>query len=161
VIVISDTSPIANLHQIGRLDLLRQMFGKVIIPPAVDVEIRKLEDFSVDITEYKEADWIEIIAPKNNKRVRHFLATLDAGESEAIVVAQENGAEYLLIDERLGTKAALENGIQTIGLIGILLKAKKIGLIKMLTPTLEELEHEAGFWIGSKLKNTVLKDAGE
>ncbi len=161
MIVVYDTSPIANLHQVGHLDLLRQMFDKIIVPPTVDTEIKKLEEFSIDISEYLNADWIEIVEPENLELVAHFLNELDAGESEAIVVAKEIGADYLLIDERLGTNAALAEGLQTVGLIGVLLKAKEVGHIEKIRPWLDELEEKAGFWIGKKLKNMVLNDAGE
>ncbi len=161
MIVISDTSPISNLYQIGRLDLLRQMFGKVLVPPAVDREVRKLSDFSIDISEYLGAEWIETSIPENTGRVAHFLKELDAGESEAIVLAQEKGADYLLIDERLGTKTAIAEGLQTVGLIGVLLKAKEVGLVEKIKPLLDELEEQAGFWISPKLKRHVLRDIGE
>nr|MCU0348521.1 hypothetical protein [Saprospiraceae bacterium] len=107
MIVISDTSPISNLVQIGRLDLLQQLFGKIIIPPAVDHEVRQLELFSIKIASYTSANWIEIISPKATEKVKEFMATLDRGESEAIVVALEQNANYLLIDERLGNKTAI------------------------------------------------------
>jgi uncharacterized protein len=160
VIVVSDTSPISNLLQIGSLELLHQLFGQIIIPP-VDAEVRKLESFSVDITSYSTADWIEIVAPKATEQVAKFMVNLDKGESEAIVVALEQKAEYLLIDERLGTKVAVSEGLQTLGLIGVLMRAKVLDLVKNIRPILTELEEVAGFWINEKLKNKVLDDAGE
>lgn len=161
MIVVSDTSPISNLIQIGRLDLLHQLFGKIVIPPTVDFEVRKLEAFSIDIAPYDTANWIEVVSPKAVGKVSAFMTSLDAGESEAIVVALELNADYLLIDERLGTKAAKLEGLQTVGLIGVLIKAKELGFLKNIKPILEELEKAAGFWIGAKFKSSILDDLGE
>lgn len=161
MIIVSDTSPIANLLQIRRLDLLQQLFGKILIPPSVHKEIKRLENFSIDLTAYYNATWIEIIAPINEAKVLEFMLEIDEGESEAIVLAKEHQADYLLIDERLGTSIALTEGLQTIGLIGVLIKAKEIGLITAIQPILNDLENKAGFWISKKLKNIILKDLGE
>ena len=161
MIVVSDTSPISNLIQIGKLDLLRQLFEKIVIPPTVDKEVRELEAFSIEITEYSTANWIEVVTPKAVEKVQKLMASLDKGESEAIVVALEQNADYLLIDERLGTKTAISEGLHTLGLIGVLIKAKEIGLLEKVEPILNELEETAGFWIGAKLKNKVLEDVGE
>ena len=161
MIVISDTSPISNLLQIGQLDLLRQLFGTILIPPTVDAEVRKLELFSIEITAYTSAGWIEIVSPKATEKVQALTATLDRGESEAIVIALEQNASYLLIDERLGTKTAIAEGLQTLGLIGVLIKAKESGMLNALKPILLELETIAGFWIGEKLKRKVFEDVGE
>lgn len=161
MIVISDTSPISNLIQIGMLDLLRQLFGKIVIPTTVDLEVRKLESFSIEISAYTSADWIEIVSPKATAKVQMFMTTLDKGESEAIVIALEQNADYLLIDERRGTKAAISEGLHTVGLVGVLIKAKELGVLSAIKPVLSNLEDTAGFWIGEKLKNKVLEDVGE
>ena len=130
VIVISDTSPISGLLQIGRMELLQQVFGKIIVPPVVDTEIRKLKGFSIDISSYTTAAWVEIVSPNSHGRVQQFMQKLDAGESEAIVFALEQGADLLLIDERAGNNIALAEGLTTIGLIGVLVKAKESGHVK-------------------------------
>jgi uncharacterized protein len=143
------------------LEILHGIFQKVLVPPSVDKEIRQLEGFAIDLSSYTTADWIEIVTPIAIDKVLQFSEKLDAGESEAIVIALENNADYLLIDERLGTKIALSEGLTTLGLIGVLLKAKTMGLIEKVNPLLVELELKAGFWIGSKLKEKILKDAGE
>jgi uncharacterized protein len=161
VIVVSDTSAISNLIQVGMLEILHGIFQKVLVPPSVDKEIRQLEGFAIDLSSYITADWIEIVTPIAIDKVLQFSEKLDAGESEAIVIALENNADYLLIDERLGTKIALSEGLTTLGLIGVLLKAKTMGLIEKVNPLLVELELKAGFWIGSKLKEKILKDTGE
>lgn len=91
----------------------------------------------------------------------HFLLSLDEGESEAIALAKEIHCDLLLIDERRGTRIAKSQGLQTIGLLGVLSKAKEKGLINSVSPLLDDLESVAGFWLSAKLKAEFLSDHGE
>jgi|SRR5580765_5240333 len=156
MIIVSDTSPISNLILIGRIDLLRQLFETVIVPPAVDAEIKALKELGKDISEYQTAEWITVSTPIDKKQVSYLKTKLDAGEAEAIALAVEIGCDLLLIDERLGTKVAVEQGLQTLGLVGVLIKAKSEGLILNVGPILNDLEILAGFWIGDGLRERVL-----
>ena len=161
MIIVSDTSPIVNLIQIGALHILHQLFGRVIIPPTVEREVLALKMFDIDLTEFEDSDWIEVVYPKDNFLVTQMKIELDAGESEAIVLAKELNTDYLLIDERLGTKKAHEVDLQTVGLLGVLIKAKSENHIEKVKPILDTLINDAGFWIGTKLYQTVLKSVGE
>jgi len=82
------------------------------------------------------------------------------GESEAIALAEELNADLLIIDERLGTKIAKDRGLETIGLLGLLIRAKEKSIVKTLRPVLEELEIN-GFWMGDKLKKRILELVNE
>lgn len=90
-----------------------------------------------------------------------LVKSLDKGESEAIILAYELQADFLLIDERKGRRTAQEMGVKTIGLMGILIKAKNQGLLEKIAPVLEDLTQVAGFWISDKLKEEILILAGE
>ena len=114
MIIVSDTSPVANLILIHRLELLKDVFQEVIIPPAVDREIRELKRFSVDLNPYTSSEWIKLQEPSNTTEVTKLMQELDEWESEAISLALELQADYLLIDERIGTKKALDLGIRPI-----------------------------------------------
>ena len=72
MIVISDTSPISNLLQINKLNLLKTLFEEIIIPPAVHQEIIALENLGEDIIAYKNATWMKIIRPKIQKRSKNL-----------------------------------------------------------------------------------------
>ncbi|MCU0348462.1 MAG: DUF3368 domain-containing protein [Saprospiraceae bacterium] len=147
MLIVSDTSPISNLILIGRLSLLREMYQVVVVPPKVHAEVLALEDFGEDISAYTTAEWFEIKAPEDVALVQQLLEKLDEGEAEAIALAKELSADFLLIDERRGWKIADEMGISSIGLIGILLKAKKAGLIDAVMDVVDELRNKAEFWI--------------
>ncbi len=161
VVVVSDTSPIANLILISKLELLHQVFQKVIIPPTVNSEVEALQEFQVDLGFYHTCDWIEIRTPSNEEEVNNFMLDLDEGESEAISLAKELNADFLLIDKRAGTNRAIGEGLLTIGLIGVLIKSKELGFINLVEPILIQLKEEAGFWVGQNLVETVLREIGE
>jgi len=81
----------------------------------------------------------------------NLIVNLDSGESEAIVLAKELDADFLLMDEIKGRKIAKEFQIKTIGLIGVLIKAKEMKIIYSVKEILEELRNTAGFWISQNL----------
>lgn len=70
MIIVSDTSPVSNLILIERLDILHKLFSEIIVPPAVDAEIRALKQFDKDLSEYETAGWIKVTAPTNLQKVR-------------------------------------------------------------------------------------------
>ncbi len=161
MIVVSDTSPISNLHVIGRLHLLHDLFGAIVVPRAVISELSKLTDFGYDISAIENAPWLSVQSATDILAVTRLTKQLDPGESEAIVLAQELGAAFLLIDERRGWKIANAMGIKTIGVLGVLLKAKSEGLIPVVSPVLHDIESIAGFWMSESLRKEVLLQAGE
>lgn len=83
---ISDTSPLTNLIQIGKLEIIKLVFQHVIIPPVVDVEIRALANFGIDLTEYLNAKWIEVVVPSDEHLLKQMKEDMDEGEAEAIVI---------------------------------------------------------------------------
>lgn len=160
MVVISDTSPIANLIQIDRLILLNQLFDLIIVPPYVHSEILKLENLGFALEIYKEAHWIMVKAPADKEKVDQLRTEIDQGESEAIALAEELNAQLLIIDERLGTQIAKDRGLDTIGLLGLLIKAKEKSIVANIKPILEELEN-VGFWMGKSLKTRILEIVNE
>lgn len=161
MVVVSDTSPISNLFVIGRLDLLRQLFSTIVMPTSVAEELYKLEAFGYNLNTIRDAAWIVVKSATDKSVVQILSRQLDPGESEAIALAQELNADYLLIDERRGWRIANERGLRTVGLVGLLLNAKTTGLLDAVLPVLEELHSKAGFWISERLKKEVLEKAGE
>jgi len=161
MIVVSDTSPISNLIQIGKLDLLRDIFGEVMIPPIVQEEILELVSFGIDLKMFIAADWLSVHSVRDQSKITALLTDLDEGESEAIVLAQELSAEWILMDERAGTKIAEGLGLHPIGIIGVLIKAKEKGLITNVASVVEDLRTKAGFWVTDKLLMKIKKELGE
>lgn len=162
MIVISDTSPIGSLFLIDRLPLLPAVFGRIIIPTQVFEELLVLEtDFGYDLSEIKSAPWLEVRQVSNPDAVLFFREMLDKGESEAIVLAQELGADFLLMDESEGRKIAQQSGLRIIGLLGLLMQAKRKGIIEAVKPVMDELRSDADFRIAEALYRHVLTEMGE
>lgn len=160
MIVVSDASPIISLAAIGQLDLLRQLYGKVFIPPVVHNEILGTEK-AYGIPKIETANWIETRKVTNQTMVISLQLELDEGEAEAITLAVESKADLLLLDERKGRIIASRLGLRFIGLMGVLVEAKKNSLIPAIKPILEDLISKAGFWIRRELYDQVLQSVGE
>jgi len=161
MLVVSDTSPISTLYAVGKMNLLRDLFGEVIIPAKVFAELSRLKEFGYDLAELEGAPWLVVRPARDSTAVKDLSKQLDPGESEAIVLAQELEADFLLIDERRGWKIANALGIKTVGVLGVLLEAKKKKLIPAVAPLLDEIQNVAGFYLGESLRREVLLLAGE
>ncbi len=154
MIVVSDTSCVTNLLAIGHADLLQKMFGEVIVPGAV---WRELEAGHLSLPPFLR------MVPVCDAEAARVLATgpLAEGEAEAIILARETGAEFLLMDETAGRVLAIQQGLRVLGLLGVLRRAKQNGLILAIKPLIERLRDDAGFWMSEALIERVLLDAGE
>lgn len=158
MIVVSDTSPISNLMTIGQLDLLKFVFNKILIPEGVKDELEKLPSQRKELEKHK---WITLQKIKDKKLLADLLLMLDRGESEAIVLAIEKKADYLIIDERKGRGIAVKYGLKITGLLGVLGKAKAKGIINDVGSYMDDLVLISGFRISQKLRKKILDDLGE
>ena len=161
MVVISDTTAISNLYKIGKLDYLQLLFGKVIIPVAVFAELKELAQIGYDISSIINSKWIIVAEVGESKLLTELLLELDEGESEAIVLAKEKHADYLIVDEKKGRLKAEKLGIKTIGIIGILIQLKREKIIQKIKPDLDNLRDNAGLWVGEQLYNTILESENE
>ena len=161
MIVVSDTSALANLAIVDHLWLLESIYQTVIIP---DVVARELTAASNPIIPaILQVGWIQP-QPLTNSELANQLQQergLDAGEANAIALALELQADDLLIDERLGRQEALRLGLSIIVILGILLVAKQRSLIPQVQPVMDTLISQAGFRVSSHLYQRVLALAEE
>ena len=161
MIVVSDTSALANLAIVDHLWLLESIYQTVIIP---DVVARELAAASNPIIPaILQVGWIQP-QPLTNSELANQLQQergLDAGEANAIALALDLQADDLLIDERLGRQEALRLGLSIIGILGILLIAKQRSLIPQVQPVMDALISQAGFRVSSQLYQRVLALAQE
>jgi len=153
MIVVSDTSAITSLLQIGRVELLTLVYEKVFIPDAVRDEL--LEEHA------RIPSFISCQSVVDVGAVKRLLVELDLGEAEAIVLAKELKAEDLLIDEAEGRRVAAREGVHAIGLLGVLVQAKGRGFISSVREVTGELESKAGFHVSDAVKEIIFRAAGE
>jgi len=161
MIVVSNASPIIGLAVVGHLDLLRHLYGKVVIPPAVFREISVTGAGQPGAQEVRSSHWIETRRVTDESQCVSLGMELGRGEAEAIILALELKADLLLMDERRGRMAASRLGLKFIGLVGVLLEAKHSGLLPAVKPVLDDLMERAGFRISGQLYHRVLQAAGE
>lgn len=164
MIIVSDTSPITNLAAIGQLDLLRQLYGSVIIPEAVYNEMVGVNKIVPGAVEVQTLSWIQTQTVVNSLQVTEIQEnneSIHLGEAEAIILSIEMKADLLLMDERRGRIVATNYGINVTGLLGVLLQAKKQGLITVIKPLIHQLITQADFRVSPQLYTVVLQASNE
>lgn len=159
-IIVSDTSPIRALDHLGKVQWLESLFGEVFVPPTVAEELLHpaARHSSFDVGLYS---FFVVRMPATSIQLEKLMMELDAGEAEALALAQEIQADAVLIDELEGRKVAQQMGIAVIGTVGILLKAKQQGLCPAIAPFLDRLQSELGFFLSAAVRAQALVMAGE
>jgi predicted nucleic acid-binding protein len=135
MIVISDTSPLNYLVLIGESDVLPALFGRVLVPNGVMLELQHERTPEV-VRAFASCPppWLEVRAAKS----RMDQPRLGPGESEAIALASELKADALLVDDRDARRAAKQAGLFVTGTLGVLEAAAAAGLTQ-LRPSLDRL----------------------
>lgn len=122
--VIVNSTPLIALSKVGRLELLKQMYGEIYIPDAVFREVTMKNDSVRE--EIMKSIWIHIETVKNNRDRRMYSAKLHAGEVEVMILAQESDTDSLVvIDDYAARKTAEFLGLNLTGTVGMLIKAKR------------------------------------
>jgi hypothetical protein len=159
MIVVSDTSPILSLALIGRLELLRDLYGTLTIPEAVHAEIVATRQAGAQ--EVAQAAWIATCPIEPDVVLKLLLREVDRGEAEAIGLAVHLKADVLLIDERKARHLAAYLELGVVGLLDVLPDAKQRGLITSVKPLLDDLMTRARFRLSHQLYQRTLFTAGE
>ena len=160
MIVVTDTSVVLNLCLLGLEEVLPMIFGEVQAPPAVKEEFLRLANVDRRFTSLAFPTFIVIRSPRSIHPLL-LIPRLHKGECEALSLAAEVHASRVLMDEQAGRAAALKLGLNCIGLLGILIEARRQNLIPRLAPHLDRLQNEARFWFSQSLRIQVLQLAGE
>ena len=131
MLVVADATPLISLMKIGRLNLLERLFGQVVIPEAVYSELTTNTAFHKEARQIEECGFINRVSVADMKTVDVLRRAtgLDLGESEAIVYADTNGANILLIDEAKGRRVAKTMGLAIMGTLGMLIESFYKGIL--------------------------------
>jgi predicted nucleic acid-binding protein len=157
--IVADTGPIIAFARIRRLDLLQQVVGELFIPEAVYEDLVIKGKGRPGSAEVERSTWIHRKVVTDRAVLALLPSYLHLGEQEAIVLAQELGAQ-LLIDERRGRKNAAEQGLEVFGSLRILAEAKRLGLTDRVKPIIEAMLG-GGYWIDEELILPFLQEIGE
>lgn len=156
--VVSNTSPLILLFETNYEYILNELFGQIIIPSQVYNEIIYPNKNDRVSQELKNCNWIDI----KNIELQHEIMNWDLGigETSTLSFAFQNKEYTALLDDGLGRKCANILNIDTIGTGGILIQAKREGIIKEVKTPLE-LIRKAGLWISDSIFELLLRKAGE
>lgn len=144
-VVISDTSCLILFHKIEELDLIRKVYDNISTTPEI------AEEFSEQLPK-----WIKIKSVKD-KKYQEFLETqVDSGEASAIALAKEMEEPLLLLDDLKARKLANKLNLKFTGTLGVINKAKQIGVINKVKPIIDKLL-STNFRISENIINELLK----
>ncbi len=158
--IVVNTSPLLALSACRQIELLRALHSRVVVPQAVITELERgqagVDPLAMNI---ERPTWLEVVA------LRHppsplLKAYLDEGEAAVIALALEIGITRVVIDERRGRAVARTMGLAVVGSVGVLLRAKREGLVTVVKPSLDEM-HAQGIWLSERLRRFALHEAGE
>ena len=146
--VVTDSACLIGLERIGQIDLLPSVFSVVFAPPAVGAEC----GFTTA--------WLQITPVGNTALVAALQTQLEAGESETIALAMELDDVRVLLDDKKARRIAKQLGLKVIGTVGMLLRAKQVGVIDTVKPLLDALD-AVDFRISAGLRQEAIRLAGE
>ena len=159
-IVVADAGPLIALARIGRIELLHVLYGGAVVPAAVMEELQ-LDSWRPGASALRAAlntGWLEVMtAPTDTPELK---LVLDPGEAEAILLVEKIACRFLLIDERRGRTIARRRNIPVVGTAGLLLNAKRKGILEAVTPELERLTQN-GYRLAPALVEEIPSLAGE
>jgi predicted nucleic acid-binding protein len=153
MIVVSDTTAITTLLNMGEARLLAELFGEVAVPQGVWDELRA---FHSDLPEFVRLRQVT----RPGERLPGT-ETLGRGEAEALKLARELRADLLLMDDRRGRKAAASLGIVVAGLPDLGVRARRTGHLSSVRHFIEKLETKGGLYLSDSVKAEALRLAGE
>ena len=161
MIVISDTSCLCYLARLGCAAVLEKLYDQVFIPPTVAAELIAGVVTHPEIDSLLAEPWLQVRTLEHPPVAGDFPQNIDAGEAQAIRLAQEMRADFLLIDDLAGRRMASDMGIPIIGILGMFSEARRQGLIGPLRPLFIKLVDALGFRVAPHIIEAILKEVGE
>ena len=160
--VVTNSTPLIELSKIKQLNLLREVYGTILIPEEVYVEVVIDGTGKPGAAEVKAAHWIsrQTVTDTDQVRILQSEYSLHLGECATIILAQEINAEQVILDDNAARWEAVARGLPVIGTVGILLIAKTQGVIPTVRSILDDLRAQ-GTRISQNLYDQVISKAGE
>ncbi|HBO83441.1 MAG: hypothetical protein A2889_02450 [Nitrospinae bacterium RIFCSPLOWO2_01_FULL_39_10] len=150
MIAVSNTSPLILLDKTGYLWILERLFKKVVIPPAVDKEWFRPGGYIIP-------QWLSISQLSHDAEhiAENLYPKIDKGEAEAIALFLSMKARWLLLDDLKARRHALSMGLPVVGTVGILVTAKRKGIISEFKPILESLKRSRFYLSDEVIKKAI------
>ena len=157
--VVADTPPIQYLYQTGLIDLLPALYGHILLPDAVAVELSEGRSLGIPLPDPTAYGWMEARSAIPSM-LDLIAANLGSGEREALALALELPDALLLTDDALARNQAHRLRISFTGTLGVLIRAKMSGHVPAIRPILDHLD-ELRFRLHPATRAGVLALAGE
>ena len=160
--IVTNSTPLIELSKIRQLDLLREVYGTILIPDEVYIEVVVDGMGKPGAAEVKAAEWIhcQSVADKDRVSTLQSQHSLHLGECATIVLAEEVKAEQVILDDNAARREAVARGLPVIGTVGVLLIAKTQSIIPAVRPILDNLRAQ-GTRVSQDLYYQVIAKAGE
>ncbi len=157
--IICNTSPLQYLYQVGALELLHTVAGRVTVPSAVVHELAVGRGLGIELPDVNQLSWVSVRRPTSVAALP-LVSELGPGETEVLMLALESPGAVVVLDDRLARWVAETVGIKLTGTLGILRDAKRAELIPAVAPLLDRLQR-LGFRLAPQTRAAVLRQAGE
>ncbi len=153
--VIVNSTPLIVLGNAGLLEILQKLYGRILVPEAVYQEVTAKDDAAGMIL-LNGADWIQVEQVQNQSDARIFSSRLHAGEVEVMLLAREQKADLLIIDDNAAKSTAKYLGMKVTGSLGVLLRAKQMGFLEDINDAMERIIRN-GFYVSEALKKHIIE----
>ena len=153
--VVCNSGPLIALSKVGKLEVLKKLFGGIIISEAVWKELVEKGKEKPGPKEVEKAEWIKVRKVLNRLSVRLLLKEVDVGEAETIILAKELNADLVLMDDAVPREIAKSLELNVAGTIAVLFEAWKRNILTQ-NPVEVALEMKArGVWLSNELINKL------
>ena len=158
--VIVNTTPLVALCHVGQLDILKKVYGEIMIPQAVYRELSEKKESKCKKQVDASLDWIHVEKIENQMAKSMFKTQLHDGEVEVMILAKEKNADIVIIDDANAKKHAKYLKLPVTGTLGVLIKAKRQGYISELKPIIQGMIDKY-IYISEKLMRLCLEQVNE
>ena len=153
--VIVNSTPLIVLCGIGKLNILKEMYEEIIIPSSVFREVTAKDD-SACVQIKSAGAWVHVEQIKDHGEKKMYKAKLHDGEVEVMILAQERNADLVILDDNAAKKTAKYLGLTVTGTLGVLVKAKRQGIIEEVRSLLSEMRQN-DFYVSKTVESMVLE----
>lgn len=157
--LICDTSPLQYLHQLGRLDIIPALAGDVFVPPSVVEELAAGRASGLNIPDPEALGWVTIRRAEAGLALP-LVTDLGPGETEVLMLGLELPEAVVVLDDGLARRMAGILRLHLTGTLGLLLDAKRAGLVPAVRPLIDQLD-QLRFRLAPQTRTIILRMADE
>jgi hypothetical protein len=159
--IVSNTTPISNFLHLGQMEILKTIFKELHVPMAVHSEIETFFSGDHQWQRCLVEDFILKTEVQTSPKIQELMIHLHMGEAEALCLCIENNAKLCLLDDKDARIIARLNKIPISGTLGVLMRAKKMGIIESVKEPMDRLRTDHHYWINDAMYNKVLSLSDE